>query len=237
MGPEGWRPSPHLLQTCSRPGGCREAWWGPQGTCSALPLGARSGSLNAQHLASAHPLPPQAWAPWHTCRASVEAGARRHPVRALPRGTWPWPPALHPAPPRQPPRFRPKRGDKLHSGRTFPSTAALAGVQTGGRCPGSGERALVEGADLPWRAGGGRAGPSGAGAWPLWLGTRGSASSRAPLTLCRTHTFLMRTALELTDETRQVGHRAEAAGPPGRPQGLGGGRPGDTNPGPGIRGV
>ena len=58
MGPEGWRPSPHLLQTCSRPGGCRAAWWGPRGTSSALPLGAQSGVTQRTALGLRPPPPP-----------------------------------------------------------------------------------------------------------------------------------------------------------------------------------
>lgn len=58
MGPEGWRPSPHLLQTCSRPGGCRAARWGPRGTSSALPLGARSGVTQRTALGLRPPPPP-----------------------------------------------------------------------------------------------------------------------------------------------------------------------------------
>lgn len=54
---------------------------------------------------------------------------------ALPRGTWPWPPALHPAPPPPPPpRFRPKRAGRSRppdsSGRCCPTRRPNRGGQS-----------------------------------------------------------------------------------------------------------
>lgn len=117
---------------------------------------------------------PQASAPRHTRGAQGKAESAGH--RAAPRGTWPWPPALHPAPPPQPPRFRPKRGESPNSRWTFPGAAALPGIQIGGFCPGTGKRAGGRGRLPPSRR---RAGPRRAGAWPASAGEKAQAGSRS----------------------------------------------------------
>lgn len=169
--------------------------WGPRSATGALPYGGHP----QQDLATPACLlqAPSDGTPALTTAKSEPAG-----LCALPRGTWPWPPALHPAPPPPPPpRFRPKR-----AGRSRPPDSS-------GRCcptrrPNRGRQSWLQGEG--WRKGQPPAHPGGGGEGP---GTAGRAPGLFPLspqpgspTLPHTHTHTSLTHLTLqpTQGTRSA---------------------------------
>lgn len=170
------------------------------------------------------------WVPWHTRGApgQPEPSGNRSPP---PRGTWPWQPALHPAPPPQPPHFRPKRGEPPDSRWTFPGAAALPGVRTGGCCPGSREE--TGGRDRLPLQGWEMVRAQQRGTWPVSAREKeqagSSACSQGAPTPCHTHTLLTGIPLKAG---------AEAAAP--TPTRVGAGGSGcclEALPRPGRRGV
>lgn len=165
--------------------------------------------------------------------AGPRATQRLRALSAPPRGTWPWPPALQP-PPHPGLRVFARSGRAADSRRTFPSAAALPGVQTGGCRPGSRERTAGRGS-LPGGWGGGPAEP-GSGLFRLRRRSRLAAQPQAALPRrCHRHPFLTHITLERTQDTQSATSSRESD--PHPPQGLHGSCLDDTIPSPGMCGV